>query len=296
MSETQSVHIDEGVFGSGALGRPHGAIAQAIVVIALLICCGIFSTVGGWFGIPELRHYDGSLLLGGSPAANLAITAIFLLVCTLIGTIIAGCVRFEAGLFAACFGLMAISLRGGTTQSILFEGNGSAHVYAVLCAELLVLGIFIALAWAILWMVGRSGATRPLPEHLAPEPTTSQGAISGVTALIAQVVTTSLVMMFLCQSQAKYQCVGSVFIASALGAMIAFGISPARPSIWFWSGALLVGLIGYILAASGQDTNFVVGIPEGFFAPLARPLPLDYASMGTAGAIFGYWTVRNRRN
>jgi len=30
----------------------------------------------------------------------------------------------------------------------------------------------------------------------------------------------------------------------------------------------------------------------GLLAPLARPLPLDYASLGTAGAILGYWTSR----
>jgi hypothetical protein len=297
MSDSAEItHIDEGVFGSGALGRPHGAVAQAIVVVAVLVSWVICGFAARWLGLPELVHYDGSLLMGESPVSAVIIAAVLLLVCTLIGTVIAGCVRFEAGLFAACVGLMALSLRGGTSQSVLFEGNGSPHVYMVLTIELAILGGIIALAWGMLWTIGRAGMTRPMPEHLALEPASAEGPVAGVTSLIAHVVAMGLLVIFLCQSQAKYQALASVFVASAAGAMIAYGISPARPSAWFWSGSLIVGLIGFILAASGQDTNLAVGMPQGFFAPLARPLPLDYASLGTAGAILGYWTMRNRRN
>jgi hypothetical protein len=64
--------------------------------------------------------------------------------------------------------------------------------------------------------------------------------------------------------------------------------------VWFWCGPFVVGLIGYIMAASGQDSSLAIGSPTGFFAALARPLPIDYASMGPAGAIIGYWTVHKR--
>ena len=52
-------------------------------------------------------------------------------------------------------------------------------------------------------------------------------------------------------------------------------------------------LIGYLLAHwAGAD--FTIGIPQGNFAPLARVLPLDYASAGAAGALLGYWVGAER--
>ena len=36
-----------------------------------------------------------------------------------------------------------------------------------------------------------------------------------------------------------------------------------------------------------------LGIVGGMVPPLARPLPLDYASMGPAGAMLGYWVSRS---
>ena len=54
-------------------------------------------------------------------------------------------------------------------------------------------------------------------------------------------------------------------------------------------GPLLTGVIGYALAAMGQVSNLNIGLPTGTVAALARPLPLDYASVGIAGAILGYW-------
>jgi hypothetical protein len=43
-------------------------------------------------------------------------------------------------------------------------------------------------------------------------------------------------------------------------------------------------------AAVATETGRVTGV----FAPLARPLPLDYASFGTAGALLGYWMGADR--
>jgi hypothetical protein len=101
-------------------------------------------------------------------------------------------------------------------------------------------------------------------------------------------------MMFLCQSEAKNQALASVGIASFLGTIIAYKYAPVRPSIWFWSGPLIIGLLGYILAAMGQDANLAIGSPIGTFASLARPLPIDYASVGPAGAILAYWMMRKK--
>jgi hypothetical protein len=295
MSESAAtIHIDEGVFGRSTFGRPHGAIAQAVVVFASLVAIVIFAVWAKWVGLPELEHYDGSLLMDRSPAAALAAAAVLIWGCTLVGTLLAGCVRFEAGLFAACIGLMVLSLRSGTSQSVLFEANGDAHVFITLASELILLGLVMGGAWVMLWLIGRAGMIQHVPDHGPADPAPGS-MVAGISALVAQVIATGIILIILCQSQAKYQALASVFIASAIGTMISYGAFPARPSVWFWSGAMLVGVIGYLLAASGQDSNLAVGVPEGTFAALARPLPLDYASLGTAGAIFGYWTIRNKR-
>src|SRR5208282_5454117 len=148
--------IDEHVFGRGVFGRPRGGAAQIVVLLAVVAACAIFSLAARWFGLPELIHFDGSLLVGNSPAAVLSIVAVLLLITMLIGTLIAGCVRFEAGLFAACVGLTVLSLRSGTMQSVIFEAGGNSHVFVTLAIEMFVLSGILGLMWVVLWRIGRA--------------------------------------------------------------------------------------------------------------------------------------------
>jgi FtsH-binding integral membrane protein len=221
--------------------------------------------------------------------------------------VLAGSVRFEAGLFAAALGMIVVSLRSGTVQTVLQQSNGDDHVFVALAAELLILAVVLGALWAMLWIAGRAKLVRPVaPEAgaVADGPPAAHGAAAAsgsehpamkLAATAAQAVVTAIIMMFLCQSQAKYQALASLAIASTVGTIVAYHSFPTRPSVWFWTGPLLVGFFGYILAASGQDSGIAVGNPQGMFAALARPLPVDYASVGTAGAIWGYWIVRKRQ-
>jgi hypothetical protein len=109
--------------------------------------------------------------------------------------------------------------------------------------------------------------------------------------MVSQAVVTALILMVVCQSEAKNQALASAAIAGLVGSVVAYKYAPTRPSFWFWIGPILTGLVGYLLAAMGQDTNLNIGVPTGTFAALARPLPVDYAGAGVAGAILGYWMV-----
>jgi hypothetical protein len=57
-------------------------------------------------------------------------------------------------------------------------------------------------------------------------------------------------------------------------------------------------LFGYLFAWISPPAGVEFGRPGygtgggGFLVALARPLPLDYASVGTAGALLGYWMRR----
>ena len=120
-------------------------------------------------------------------------------------------------------------------------------------------------------------------------PAADSNLLNNLTATISQTVITAVIIMILCQSETKNQCLASVGIASMLGSIMAYKYAATRPSFWYWAGPLLAGFVGYALAALGQDANLNIGSPTGLFAALARPLPVDYASVGVAGAIFGYW-------
>jgi hypothetical protein len=53
----------------------------------------------------------------------------------------------------------------------------------------------------------------------------------------------------------------------------------------------VMGVIGYLLAYFTVD-GLAIGDLHGWAGPLARATPLIYISMGTAGALVGYWCSR----
>jgi len=174
--------------------------------------------------------------------------------------------------------------------SVLQEANGQPDVYKTLAVELLMLSIILIGVWGMLWVLGKKTVINA--EHHDGAATGSQS--NGIGALITQAIVTALVMLFFCQSEAKYQVLASVGISSVIGTWIAYTSFPARPSIWYWTAPLLVGIIAYILAAMNTDPNLMIGHPDTLLGALERPLPLDYASAGPAGAILGYWTMRKK--
>jgi hypothetical protein len=287
MTEQLAQPVDR-AFGKWVLAFPHrtGLVARTALTLAAIINCAIFVWICSMFDLPQLRGFDGSLVHQPSAPAALLVVAVLLLGTTLVGTVIAGAIHFEAGLFAAAIGLMTLSERCGTMQSVLLEAGGNASVYIGLITELVILGVLLVAAWFMLRAVdkGLHGAAE-LP---AGEP---QTPMQRLTATVAQTAITAAGVMILCQSEAKNQCLAAVGIASLLGSVLAYKYAPTRPSIWFWIGPLIVGVVGYAIAAMGYDDHLNIGIPTGFFAPLARPLPLDYASFGVAGGILGYWVM-----
>jgi hypothetical protein len=289
MADSALPPLDDRPFGRHVLGfwNPVGISARIALAIAAGASCLIFAAACRLFELPALPGFDGSLFLQPFPAAAFLIIAVLVLVSTLVGTVLAGAVHFEAGLFAAAFGMIVVSLRCGTIQSVLFEAGGNGSVYGRLIVELIILGLILAVAWLMLRQLAR------LVHGSDPTPVPSESSIlNNLTATVAQAVVTGVIVLIFCQASAKNQCLASVAIASMIGSILAHKYAPTRPSTWYWAGPLVVGIIGYALAAAGQVTGLATGTPTGMFAPLARPLPIDYASLGVAGAIFGYWTSR----
>jgi hypothetical protein len=180
--------------------------------------------------------------------------------------------------------MVALSVRGGPMRHVLLASPGNG-IFPRLMIELSLLFVFVAIGWLAL------GKLRDM-KLLKGEPLVEEDAdvvpAQGVMALGAQVVLMIILMLIFSQTDKKAQAIWSVALSACLAAWGTHSLFPARPSAWFWTGPLIVGLVGYTLAWMGG--NGLPGGAVGGLAPaLARPLPLDYASVGVAGAIWGYW-------
>jgi hypothetical protein len=272
------------------LWKTHPNRDRILLVIGAIACYVIFRFVASLLGVPRDPGFDASLLHQPSSLLVIVVVVATLVACTLLGSLVAGIVHFEAGLFCACVGLIALSVRGGPMRDTIINARGSG-VFVMLAIELLLLSAGIAVAWITLLVLREQGWLRGDEEratHIDREEIPSQTAL----AIGVQIAVMFVMMLLLSGTDQKGQAIWSVAIAAMLGTLAAHSLFPIRPAAWFLIGPLLLGVVGYI-AASATGGYSSLGQVGGFFPPLARPLPLDYAAMGPAGALFGYWISRN---
>lgn len=265
---------------------------QFFVVIASIVCFLLFWWAGRARAIPQEKGFEASLLQQPNWLLDFVATYVLFGVCLIVGTLIAGWTWFFAGLFAANVGLIAFSARGGSIRYVLFRAasHGSAQgVYLTLALELCLLFIPVALAWVYFWRQYQrllplpKDAEAEHPDHSLP-----------VFAVLAQIAITGALAMLLLATESKQQVLVSLFLSGLIGTALADYVAPHRKApAWYWIGPLAVGLIGYVLAYMSA-TAWTNGGPLGALAPLARPLPLDYASAGAAGTLLGYWLAAER--
>ena len=273
----------------GTIFTPY-RVTQFFVVLASIVCALLFWWAARTLGIPAERGFDAGVL--EQPHWPLVLISIYVLfvVCLIVATLISGRWWFFGGLFAAVVGLSVLSARGGPIRDVLFDAQATdspRSVFVRLALETCLLFIPIGLAWTFFWK--RFDAALPTPD---PASRTEQMPLA--LALVAQTVITAAVVLLLAATDAKKQVMVSVFLGGLLGTALADYLAPHRKAaIWYWVGPLAVGVIGYLLAYVNAPA-WTNGAPQGAFAALARPLPLDYASVGTAGALLGYWLAAER--
>ncbi|MEA2711777.1 MAG: hypothetical protein QOF78_4378 [Phycisphaerales bacterium] len=248
----------------------------------------IFGAIGKFFAIPQLPHYQASLLAQPNPLIAVVIAGVTLVACVLLCTLITGRIHFEAGLFCAAIGMVALSTRGGPMRYVLMYSSGPG-VFLRLAFETVLLFGCIAVGWYVLLIMRDNNLLHGEPLR---DDDPEAMPMMGLMALGAQVIVMIFLLMLLVQTDKKAQCTWSIAIAALLSTLLAHSLFPARPSIWFWSGPFVVALIGYVFAWSGGGP-LVGGDVGGMLPQLGRPLPLDYAALGTAGAMMGYWTSRS---
>src|SRR3954462_9574137 len=84
-----------------------------------------FLTMSHLFHVPDCAGFGGSLLGQSSPVVTSIVVAVTLLGCVLISTLIAGSVRFDAGLLCGLIGMGALSVRSGTMGDVLRQSSAS---------------------------------------------------------------------------------------------------------------------------------------------------------------------------
>lgn len=262
---------------------------SVLVSRLLLLLSGGLSFLLFWFGsivlrVPEQRRLDGSLLQQSSPATAIGVTAVLLLAGTLIGRLLGGG-RRGAGLFAAAAGLIALSLRGGTARQVLLAASGPS-VYITLLGEVLILFAIL------LFCRGLEGLLLSQSRFSEPGETTSRAELPDTewTALGVNVAIIAFLTVLLARTDQKGQVLPAVFLACCMGTVLTRILLTLRGEAGAWLTPLIVAVIGYGLAYV-EPADWVIGRID---QPLARPLPLDYASAGTAGAVIGSWLTRRR--
>jgi hypothetical protein len=281
---------------SVALSRSSGWSKWILLAVAVLFYVA-FSFVGGLVGMGKGHGFDGSLLVSPGAFSNTLATAMLIAAGVAAGTVVVGGVRPDAGLFAAAIGLLALSNRGGSLTAVLHDTAGARGTFLILAVELILLYVLLAVCWFVLFSLRQSGrlvhdaARDGLVDVDLPAGAGWSGAITHIAIM-------AVVVLLLAQSESKKQVVLAVGIGSFAGAFFPHWQHGARPSVWYWAAPLALGLFGYLFTWISPPGGLAFGRPGfgegggGFLIALARPLPLDYASVGTAGALLGYWMRR----
>jgi len=266
---------------------------RVLLLTAVLASIAVFHFASRLFHLPTYPHFGGVLIGDPTPLTGLVIVAVALVVAVLLATLIAGTLRFDAGLFAATLGMATLSTRAGRVSDILRHSApaSSPVIFIHFSLELVLLYALVSLAWSILWGLHTSGYLKA-DEFRDGVEDTYEPFIFKLSAFAMQAGVMALLMFLLAQTDAKPQTLAAVGISSFIGARVAYYMYPISPSPWLWTGPLAVGAAGYVFAYFNISPSDPLWQTGQLTHALARPLPIDYATLGPAGAILAYWLSR----
>jgi len=250
--------------------------------IGAVLCYGIWHALTTWLGLPAYARVSGSLMT--QPVIGWVLVIVGIPVISVLISLLVGRVRCEAGLFCCAIGLITLPSHGGDIRNVLLD-TGSAAIYTSLAIESAVLGVvWIGTSWIVDRLAGSGIVAEPVPTD---DPDTLGDCL---TAVALQALATLVLLMLLCQSPLKGQTLASVCLASLIASTFIHQSYVVRGSVWYIAGTMLAGVIAYLYTGMFNPAGYLIGDVRGLLAGAARPLPLHYATMGVAGAIFGYWT------
>ena len=258
-------------------------VTQLLVIAMALVSCAIFRLGASVIHWPSERGFSGSLGQRNSIGA-LIVSLVLLVLCTLIGTWLLRRRWFLAGLMTATAGLATWSVLGGPMTAVLHYADSAgtrSAVFVQLLAELIIFYGAIAGLWNLIW---KRHHTSEIAEAQAQEQGRSAGA-----AVVAQTALFAMFALILAYTPQKKQILAGIFVAGLASTGIAEAyFADRKAGRWYWIAPLVVGSVGYLLSCFSHE-GIETGDLTTSFGALARVLPLDYASLGCAGVLLGYW-------
>ena len=286
-SQTTRQRLHEWFFDT--TGRTFSRAQKLALLGSILLAVLASLLIQRLFVVPQVRGFSPSLVQNSPPTLGLLAAALAIVTGVAVCTLLAGRIRPDAGVFSAAVALLALRLHAGPTRLALMDGGKTALIG--LAIELAVVGLALIGSFLVLRTLVRGRFLPDDPDrdgaHLPEEKIDQKLLCTATTAVVMAVI-----MMLLSQSDAPGQALWSVLLASWLATWCSFRFAPVTPSIWYWMAPILLGVVGYLWTALNGSATANIGIPGGFLASIARAAPLDYASVGVAGALVGYWTGR----
>ena len=262
-----------------------------ISIASLISVCSSLE-VAKLLGLPAEPGFTGSLLSGPSPVLAILDTFLVGVVCAIVGAIAILLIADEAGMLCACIGLSGLAVRGGSIRSVLQLANGNG-IFGLLAVESVFLFGLICLFWIALRLFSALIRGKNVSDfkYTAPNETETAGISEKISVAAVEVLVMAVCEIVLIQSDAKSQSMIGVGLAGFGASIAAYVYKPLADGFWYWIGPSLLAVTAYSLAMLNGE-GIEVGEVHGWFAALVRPTPLDYASLGTAGALLGYWSSR----
>jgi hypothetical protein len=314
---------------ASSLATPHtpqlGLLDKTITFASWALAGAIFLTIG-WFAMePDDPLGAVSLLTRHGAIVMLVQAAALAGVAAAVATALAGRLLADVGTFAAALGLAAVSLRGGTAETLLVSYSDLSPTYQRgLAAELALESV----AWLVVMVVAlvisalvvhwcfhkteESGderkqmraalahalAGRDLPSIGARlfgvpdvEPTAPREGVkhtlvaAGLGLAAIGLLSDGLGSRSIQHGQACFVVAAGVCIAC----YFAHRIMPVRSALWSILAVGIIAVVAYLWASIRPlESGLPAIIPSSHFL---RVLPIQYVSIGTAAAVAMFWYV-----
>ncbi len=312
--------------------RPSSPTDRLRTWASLALAAGLFATVG-WAAMQPSDPLGAMSFVGHHrPIQTLAVGLALAVVAALLGEMLAGSRIAHFGVFTACFGLSALSLRGGSMRDLLLrfdttDNAVSSRLHMHLAGEALlwsavVLVSCLASAWIVRWLrtdgdrrpdtVGATGGggsrkpvdgVRPTRSKPTAPPRSSRAAHlrDGLGALVA---VTALAMLVIRVTAAGSPVdpirTGQVFFSVGAGFLVATWLAvqifPNATFAWIVPAVPVVAIAGYLAATSsaGFSDDFLPYNDVLAIPPNAfsRALPVEHVAAGILGLLLGLWSGR----
>ncbi len=228
--------------------------------------------------------------------------------------------RPEGALLATLVGAAGLSLRSAPMRTVLWQFPDPRWVFLKLAVEaLLMVAVLFAAAAVILLVrsVFRRLAPRWVwkeqPEQLSggdeqpggqgrpsepgePATTLRAGAARAGACLLMEMAAATVLLVLTFRSPDRGQIAFALAGSFFLSALIAHQTFPARAAAACWLGpvvmAVAVFALGYLVADYPDQPTWHAALLVAQNLPLRAALPVDWMTLGGAGAVGGFWLSR----